>query len=182
MTRRFAAFAAPLAALVLVPGLIPGLARAAPPAGDLMEKPKPSGGPPADTVFIFVNTMGPDDDLAQGYIERPKAPPVDGRITLWTATVPPADKPVAGHKGFIMLERMSFDCERRMNRWSGGVILDSEDRLLETDEQHDWKAVGPGSVNENALKLACGEVPPPAETVTGVPAVRADAERRFAQP
>lgn len=166
------------AALILLTLLTPALAGPAS-AGDYMEKATPSGGPPADTAFVFVNTMGDGDNIAQGYLERPSAAPVDGVITLWTATVPPADQPVAGHRGFIMLERMSFDCVKRMNRWSGGVILDGDDKLLSVDEPDDWQAVAPKSVNENALKVACGETPPSAETLTGVPAVRADAERRY---
>lgn len=166
------------AALLLLVLLTPALAGPAA-AGDYMEKPTPSGGPPADTVFVFVNTMGEGDSIAQGYLERPTAAPADGVITLWTATVPPADQPVAGHRGFIMLERMSFDCVRRMNRWSGGVILDGDDKVLSVDEPDDWQAVAPKSVNDNALKVACGEIPPAAEALTGVPAVRADAARRY---
>ncbi len=166
-------------AAIAVAVMLPALALAAPSAGDFMEKATPSGGPPDDTVFVFLSTMGGDDAPAQAYIELPRTQPVDGLITVWTATVPPADKPVAGYLGWIMLERMSFDCVKHLHRWSGGIVLDGQGRVVVSDGQKDWEVVEPKSVNDDALKLACGRSDPPDELVMGVAAVRADAAKRY---
>ncbi|MDQ0464943.1 hypothetical protein QO010_002727 [Caulobacter ginsengisoli] len=158
MKRLFALFAALL--------LFPAMAAAA-----------PAGGPPEDTVFVFMSTMT-GALPAQGYVELPKTAPVDSRITLWTATVARADDSVAGHKGFLMLFQMTFDCRTRMHRWEGGIVLDAADAIIGRKGPDDWETIEPKSVNELALKTACGESDPPDELYVGVPAVRADAASR----
>lgn len=163
-----------LVAAVLL--FLPATVLAAP---DFMEKPQPSGGPPAETVFVYVSTMGDKTSPAQAYVEPPRAAPVGGLITLWTVTVPPADKPVDGHLGWLMAERMTFDCDGRRNRWSGGIILDGQDKVLVNDPPGDWEAIEPGTVLDTALKLACGEARSTEQGITGLAAVRADAAARF---
>lgn len=167
-----------LCAAVFTLLLSPALA-AAGPAQSLMEKAKPAG-PPDDTAYVFLDSMDGNSGMAaQAYLELPRAKPVDGRVTLWTATVPPSETVVDGAKGWLMLVRMGFDCQTRQHRWSGGVVLDATGEVIQTDAPGDWIDTEPESMIATALKVACGEQDPPAEVLVGVAGLRADAAKRY---
>lgn len=160
-----------LAALVLLPGLAARAADTAPtPAGAL-------AGLPMDSDFVFMSRVK-GEFPAQSYLELPKAGPVDGRITLWTASVLPADQSVGGHVGFLMLRPNSFDCDKRLHRWESSVVLDTDNAIIDRPTASGWQAVESRSITEYALKLACGEAAPSGERLAGLAGVRADAARR----
>lgn len=141
----------------------------------------PPAPPPISGRFAYILTRSPKDTTpgAALYVVLPEAPPVDGKVEVWTliALDLPDDAPAA-----YVMGSQTFDCANRSVSDPALQLFSRTGRLVgwSVRETADWTPVAQtDQFLIRSLDLACGFAKPPGQSPGSLAAALADAPRRF---
>lgn len=157
-------------------GLLAALALASTPAATLAET--PSLDAPAAARFVFLQEFESQGDRVFAYGGPPSDTPLAGEVRA-TSILVPETKSRVGRIKLSLRVAQTFDCSQNRYRVDQADFVDESGKVVAAVTANGpWQNAEPGAAATAALRVVCGGVPAPGETLPDLKAVRADALKR----